>query len=337
MTTRLHYEDFANRIDVDAFEQAIGFSPTSHDRGNDIGHCLFPQNHKNGDSTGKFAIERDECLFNCFVCGGGTLLHLVKLLHGLDTQKATEWIYQFAHGEHLDNDEFAEDLIEKLFDDGSEKQTMPVFTDHSLDRFDGPTDYFLTRGISPEVIDRYHLRYSDHVTKRDYEGPASIWPHYWQGKLVGWQYRWHDYPDIPMGKWTNTMDFPKATTLFNYEVALQATEPIIICESQGTVLFLASYGIPAVAYFGSKPTEDQLKLMRRFGQGVILAPDNDSNGVTLIDTAVSYLERFIPVFIADIVDGDGSDLGDYAKYDGTEQALRHHLEWRVWDADSIDF
>jgi hypothetical protein len=335
--SRLRYEDFVRQIDVDAFELAIGFEPLTQDRGNDIGHCVFPANHKNGDSTGKFAIERDDRLYNCFVCGGGTLLQLVQILHGLDTTKATEYLYQFAHGERLDDDEFADDLVAQLFDDGEEKHSMPVFTTHSLERFTGPTDYFLTRGISEEVIHRYGLRYSDHVTKRDYEGPASIWPHHWMGKLVGWQYRWHDYPDIPFGKWTNTMDFPKATTLFNYDEALRATEPVIICESQGTVLFLASYGIPAVAYFGAKPTEVQLKLMRRFGQGVILAPDNDLNGDTLIDVATSYLERFIPVSITGFVDGEGADLGDYAHADDPERAVREHLKYRIWDADLLDF
>jgi hypothetical protein len=335
----LRYEDFKYDIDVDAFEEAIGFTPLTQDRGNDIGHCVFPDNHKTGDSTGKFAIERDERLYNCFVCGGGTLLHLVKELQSLTTQDATVWIYQYAHGDHKGDEEFADDLIEMLYDDGPEAKQMPVFNDRALDQFDGPIDYFINRGISKEVVRSYHLCYSDHVTKRAYTGPSSIWPHYWKGKLVGWQYRWHEYPDTPMAKWTNTMGFPKSTTLFNYDSALHSTEPIVVCESLGTVLFCATHDVHAVAYFGSKPNAEQLKLLRRFSQGIILAPDNDSNKAgDLILTAVFNLERYIPVQIADKVEGpDGADLGDYIQSKNPGAALKHHLKYQIHDADSLDF
>jgi hypothetical protein len=352
---RRHYSDFADKLDLDAFEAAIGFEPSSQERGEDIGHCLFPEMHKHGDTTGKFAINREKKVWNCFVCGGGDLLSLAMLHTGLDYEQATDWLHVFATSDARSDQEWADNLIAMLDDAHDRVDTIPYFHPRVLDQFDGPTDYFLGRGISQEVVDTYGLRYTETAHRsapvtmvdgrrtkmfEDYEGPASIWPHYWNGKLTGWQYRWTNFGTelMPSGwkipKWTNTTDFPRSTTLFNYNDALKSNTSCVVVESLGTCLFLRSYGIPAVAYFGSKPTEIQLRLLRRFTNGVILAPDNDSNaaGDKILET-VDYLERFVPVYIADKVEGDdGADLGDYAKTDDPYGNLMIHLEHRVHQA-----
>jgi DNA primase len=353
MSKRRTYHDFAERIDIDALEEAIKFDPITSQRGEDIGFCIFPENHSHGDSTGKFAINREKRLWNCFVCGGGDLLSLAMLHLDVDYEEATNWLYQFAGPDRRSDSKFADDLLEMLEDVHERRETMPYFNQRVLERFDGPLDYFYSRGISPEVAESVGLRYSEEALKSapvkmmpdgsrvkkdpDYVGPASIWPHYWNGKLVGWQYRWTDFDKdhtkTPkwLPKWTNTTDFPKATTLYNYDYALQSRNRIVVCESLGTVLFLRSFDIPAVAYFGSRPSDEQLRLLRRFQQGVILAPDNDANmaGDKILGT-VDYLERYIPVWIADKVEGpDGADLGDYAKTDKPYEDLMIHMENRV--------
>lgn len=363
---RLRYSEFEDRIDVDAFEAAIGFEPTSNARGEDIGYCVFPDNHKSGDSTGKFAINRDKRLFNCYVCGGGDLLSLAMLVTGLDTELATEWIHQFAGADTRSEEDFASYLLEMLDDVEERVQTMPYFNPRVLERFQGPTDYFASRGIGQTTIAKLGLRYGEDVTKAapvkvdregnrrreddDYSGPASIWPHYWQGRLVGWQYRWHEWDKahtrVPrwLPKWTNTSDFPKSTTLFNYDRALLYEEPVVVCESLGTVAFLDTYGVPAVAWFGSKPTEQQFRLLRRFQKGVILAPDNDSNEAgDKIYAAGRYLERYVPVYILDKVqpadvgleEGDGLDLNDYANLEDPMTPLFDHLMNRIHEWGEI--
>lgn len=360
MGHKLRYSEFEAGIDIDAFEAAIGFSPTSQSRGNDIGFCPFADNHKNGDTTGKFAIHRDKRVFNCYVCGGGDLLSLAMLVTDLDTEQATEWIHQFAGGDTRTDDDFADYLIALLEDVEERVQTTPYFNPRVLERFSGPTDYFTSRGIDETTASILGLRYSDEVLKsapiktgkngekiktdEDYTGPASIWPHHWQGRLVGWQYRWHDWDKdrtkVPMWlpKWTNTSDFPKSTTLYNYDRALTYDDPVVVCESLGTVAFLACYGVPAVAWFGSKPTAQQFRLLRRFQHGVILAPDNDSNAAgDKIYDAGRYLERYIPVYVLDKVqpedvgleDGDGLDLNDYANLEDPMGPLFTHLTERV--------
>src|ERR1035437_5043082 len=207
--TKLRYSQFAHKIDVDAFEAAIDFDPISQERGWDIGHCLWPENHKHGDLTGKFAIYREGRTYNCYVCGGGTILSLAMELRNLDVDQATEWLYQFTHGEQQTADEYQAYLLEMLDDAEQRVETMPYFNERVLDRFDGQTDYFHNRGISEATYHHYRLRYHDSVLKvapskldrngervkidEDYYGPATIWPHYWQERLVGWQYRWLDW------------------------------------------------------------------------------------------------------------------------------------------------
>lgn len=340
--TRSRYHEFVDDIDLDMFYEAIGFEPRMNLKDNDMGYCLFPENHSHGDTKGKFAIHRGKKVYNCFVCGGGSLLSLVVELKGWEPEVATEWLYQFAIRDTRSDSEFVDHLLEMLEYKGPKPDPIPYFNERVLDKFTGSVDYFLGRGISQEVIDACRLCYADEATKLapskvyegvptkiddDYEGPAAIFPHYWGGKLVGWQSRWINYPDTPkwLPKYTNTSSFPKHQTLYNYGWAITQTEKVVICESVPTVLFLRSCGIPAVAYFGDAPSQEQLKLCRRFTQGVILAPDNDSNGDKLLEIGTKYLESYTDVWHAPKVGSEHDDLGTYADYEDGPELVRAHL------------
>jgi DNA primase len=348
-TSRRRYSEFKYDLDLDAFYEAINFSVMYSDGPNDIGQCVFPQNHKNGDTTGKFAIHREKLVYNCFVCGGGSLLSLVMELYNLNVEGATSWLRQFAQGDTRDDLEFQNYLLAMLEDVEQRVESIPYFNARVLDQFDGPTDYFLDRGISQEVIDEMNLRYSNDVLKaapvkqrgdervkidKDYYGAAAIFPHYWNDSLVGWQHRWMEYGDKDFPQWiakyTNTTDFPKSDTVYNYDYCLRSREPVHICESVPTVLVLRSIGIPAVSYFGDVPKEAQLRLMRRFAQGVVLCPDNDTNGDKLLRVATEYLEPFISVWHAEkVMLKDGADLADYMKREGGYDLIIDHLTQRV--------
>lgn len=349
---KIRYSEFKHLVDVDQFEAAIGFTPLYSSGGNDTGQCLFPENHQNGDTTGKFAIHREKMVYNCWLCGGGSLLSLAMELYDFDVDEATHWMYQFATANDTRTDADFRDYLLELLDDVDDRvETMPYFNERVLGRFTGSWEYFRTRGITDPVSEKYSLRYCDYMMKpaplkqrdeglvkidEDYYGPAAIFPHFWQGKLVGWQHRWMEWDEertkTPkwLAKYTNTTDFPKHNTLFNYDNVLSANEPVVVVESVPTVLFLASFGVPAVSHFGGDIKAEQLRLLRRFSQGVILAPDNDKTGDSMVRKATPYLERYIPVFHAEKVDlGPKADLGDYAKTAEPYVNLRDHLKHRV--------
>jgi hypothetical protein len=349
MSSKLRYAEFSNRLDLDAFYDAIGFEPMSTKGDEDTGHCLDIWGmHKNGDQTGKFSINREKKVYNCFVCGGGSLLSLVIELHDMDPEDATKWIYQFTRTEQT-LEEFYDEMERLLADPDDRKPVMPYYNERVLDRDDTPIaeavewsggqwiPFLKRRGISATVAHTHKLRYNPAATRfcpakideDNYVGPAITFPHYWRGRLVGWQQRWLE-PEgenlrpkwVP--KYTNTPDFPKAETIFNYDrcvVNNKHNSPVIIVESVPTVLYLESLGIPAVATFGG-PKEAQMKLLRIFNVGILIAPDADEPGIKGRDVMTDYLDKYIPVSWLPIVDGaPGADLGDLS-----QDELYEHLE-----------
>ena len=348
---KLEYKDFADSIDIDAFEEAIGFEPLDHRKGEDIGYCPdLWGSHKHGDTTGKFAINRDKCVYHCWVCGGGTLLSLAMEYTKMDEESATEWLHQFARGDTRSDEDFLQDflnLVERVEEKRAER--MPYFNAHVLEQFkaQGEGHIFLKnwcsgRGISYEVMVTHSLGYSSYHKKTaplrsgekidgDYYGPCIVFPHFWDGRLVGGQHRWLNLGvDTPkwLPKYTNTSDFPKSNTVYNFDRAIKHPDDrVVVVESVPTVLFLESMGITAVATFGSSVMESQLRLLRRFHGGVIIAPDNDSPGEKFAIGARDYLERYVDVRVLLPVDlGEGADLGDYIKTDDPVGNLYDHLE-----------
>jgi DNA primase len=353
----LHYTGFADAIDIDAFEEAIKFDPLEHKNGEDIGYCpdLWGM-HKHGDTTGKFAINRDKRVYHCWLCGGGSLLSLAMSFLGADEETATEWIHQFAVGDIRTETQFADDMF-KLLDDYEERtgERMPYFNAHVLSQFHGEGEHDQelyewceARGISDEVAVEHQLGYGPNHKKLapmrggekiddDYFGPCIVFPHFWESKLVGWQHRWLNHGlDTPkwLPKYTNTSDFPKARTIYNYDHAMKhpGKRGVIVVESVPTVLFLESMGLPAIATFGSGVKEAQLRMMRWFEDGVVIAPDNDAPGEKFAKQTTEYLERFIPVTVLKPVTlSEGADLGDYIDTDDPVGNLYDHLEQSIQD------
>ncbi len=332
------YSNFVDLLDVDSVEEAIGFEPLTQTGEEDTGYCPdFWGLHTNGDTTGKFSINREKRVYNCWVCGGGSFLDLAMHTQNLDQEAAEEWLHQFVEGE-LDDDQIKDRLKQRLYREAKgEKAPLPFFNERVLDRWlttDHP--WLEERGITEEVAREYRLGFNPEAMKRPpkkgkyedeepYVGPAIVLPHFFGGKLVGWQHRWldDDRPEF-VKKYTNTSDFPKDETIFNYDAALRAQQhPVVVVESVPSVLFIESCGIPAVALFGGTITDTQKKLLRRFHQGVLIGADNDKAGIKSRAVLTRYLKDFIPVEWAPLVGEEGSkdDLGDLDMED-----LYDHLE-----------
>ncbi len=330
---RLRYTDFVNLIDLDAVYDEIGWSPERSTEEEDFGYCLDPHGrHKHGDTTGKLAINRNKMVYNCWVCGGGTILSWVMENEELSIHDATEWLYRHTKSRTLTPDEFYAE-IESILDDGKpEDKPMPFFNTKVLDRFAALSPELAAwredRHISIEVCAHFNLRSeAQHVRYgevENYIGPAIIIPHFFKEKLVGWQERWllDDRPKwVP--KYTNTSEFPREDTLWGYDFCRKSNQQPFLVESVPSALFLIREGYPAMATFGSNITEQQIKLLRQFTQGVILAPDNDGAGKGWLNgerALVRKLERYVPVLVAPYVEVSGGDLGDL-----TPEELAIHL------------
>lgn len=351
--TKLRYEDFWDRINVEAFEEAIGWTPEFEQNGNDVGYCLWPENHANGDTTGKFGIHREMRVYNCYVCGGGSLLSLAMETQDMDVEDALHWLYQFCEEDLRSDQDFVDDFLGAFEDVEHRVATLPFFNERVLERFQKepiPNWWLAERGVLPEVAEKYGVYYSSEIDRRapprgkyaddeDYSGPGIVFSHSWKERLVGWQTRWldEDRPDwIP--KYTNTADFPRENTIYGYDFARQepSGRPVLVVESAASVLFANSCGYDAVATFGSNLNDAQLRLLRRFSSGIILCPDHDipkgdglGAGIKWRNSLTEYLKRYITVWhLPPPGEKPGADIGDLALLDDPGQALDDYLDQR---------
>lgn len=318
---RHRYSDFSSRIDVDAFEEAIDFQFIENDgKGNDVGYCPDVWSlHKNGDQTGKFAIHREKRVYNCWVCGGGTLLSLAMDLKGFSEDEAIDWLQQFLTEQS--DEAFESEIDVLLLDERRRDPILPWFNDKVLLKWEEhiaeQAEWLEDRRIPMATAQAHRLGYDEaahkYHKKGDFQGPGMILPHFWQDRLVGWQTRWLTDERPPwVKKYNNTQDFPKNWTIYNYERVYLSEDPIVVVESVPTVLFLEGLNIPAISTFGSSVTADQLRLLRSCQQGVILAPDNDKAGTKFSTSVAEYLEKYISVRVADPIgeEDSGDDLAD---------------------------
>jgi hypothetical protein len=333
---RVKYSQFVDQIDVEEVMSAIGFTPEYEDnRGNYVGYCIWPERHSNGDTTGKFAIHPEKRVYNCYVCGGGSLLSLVMEFYDWDSETAENWLRQYA-GDVRDDAEFVEDFLNAFAKDAEHRaETLPYFNSRVLEKWEPAYEWGESVGLYEKVIDRYNVLYASDAIKRspgrgkfegveDYSGPAIIWPHYWNDRLVGWQSRWldDDRPEF-VKKWTNTVDFPRESTLFGYHHIDPNAGKLYVVESAKTVLKLRQLGLNAVGTFGSNINDAQLRLLRRFQTGIVLCPDNDSAGSEWYLSSRNYLRRYVPLAAVVPVSGSKADLADLTD-DGALKWIAHH-------------
>lgn len=354
---KLRYSDFSERINMDAFEEAIGWTPDEDlARGdNDVGYCVWPENHSHGDTTGKFAIHREKRVYNCYVCGGGSLLSLVMELKDLDVDEATDWLYQFTEEDMRSDADFVEEFLAAFEDVKKRTATLPFFNDRVLDRFSDPigeavewddflgeyVNFWEKRNIDPERVGGppWNVRFSWDIHRPtirnpkfegqpDYIGPGLVFPHYWQDRLVGWQTRWLEREDVRptwVPKYTMTTDFPKDSTVFNYKACQWHAErggPVVVLESVTSTLALETAGMAAVATFGSNVNEAQIRLLRRFPV-LILGHDNDTAGIKWRDSLTEALKDYSTIYhLPPYAAKPKGDLGDIAAL-GWDELVTH--------------
>lgn len=174
------------------------------------------------------------------------------------------------------------------------------------------TNFFYSRGINSDVISLLRLGYDPKHQRGSYVGEAAIIPHFWQRRLVGYQERWIGDRPSNIPKYTNTKDFPKGTTLYNYD-NIKSGDDIVVVESAMTVAYLMSMGVPAIATFGASVQPEQIRHIKNLcsvGSRVLLSFDNDAAGSKATGKVVSQLKNTVPLFIVPPPDQEKGDLND---------------------------
>jgi 5S rRNA maturation endonuclease (ribonuclease M5) len=258
-------------------------------------------------------------------------------VYSWDSETAEDYLRQFA-GDARDDAEFVDDFLNAFANDTEKRvETLPYFNPRVLEKWTYAHEYGESIGLNAEVIEDYDVLYAPEATKRspgrgkfegveDYVGPAIIWPHYWNDRLVGWQSRWleDDKPEF-VKKWTNTVDFPKDSTLYGYHL-VKPRYRLFVVESAKSVLKLRQMGQQAVGTFGSQANDAQLRLLRKFHQGVVLWPDSDKAGNEWFTHLYDYLVRYVPLSAVAPIPASKGDVADLSDQDAIYWMVGHTVD-----------
>lgn len=304
---------------MDEVLDALGVRVEKIRNGNHWGDCPL-----HDDRGCHFSIDEDTLVWNCFHCGGGVLPQLVIQAQGFEDDaylrawdQAVEWLVPFSDGEQGDLEDadwlaaLQRNLEKEPKRTHSRRFNFPVFNERILDRLqEVPLELVEKWHIeNQDTLRTYRIGYDPEWSRGNYIGPALIIPHFFQGKLVGYQERWlGDDRPLYIKKYMNTDDFPKEETLFGWD-RREILSPLIVVESVMSVVRLYDSGFSAVATFGSI-SKHQQKLLRTQDAGVILSFDNDKPGRRNLDKALKGLYGEIPVKILPFIEEEKGDIAD---------------------------
>ena len=283
------------------------------ENGNELIHsCKLPFGmHKNGDSNPSASLNRESLLFNCFTCGGGSIVWLVQNCLDVDRDTAAAELKNYADGLKVVPIEDFIDRLNKMFaNEAQSRFDIPVYNERILDRWITSTDYLTERGVSLQVqkemktgLDRGRREIARVNGLETYvEVDRVVLPHFINGRLVGWVARKTGNVE-GVAKYKNSKSFPRQYSLYNYD-NVEGTQHVYVVESPMSVLVLKSRGVTdVVATFGAKVSKPQLDLLREFPK-VTIFMDGDAPGRSATHNLIDALREYVSLTVIDTPDGE---------------------------------
>lgn len=305
------YRDYRRRLDpravLDHYGAENAYEQIGADGTTEIIHsCLIDRiepHHNNGDASPSAACNLDKKVYICYQWWGGDLFHLIAKLEGKESlADIVPMLSHFLAGATQPVDKVRAEL-DKIFAQPSVFTVdLPRYADRVLEPWLREHPYWAARGIAPETIVQFRLGFD----------PAEnrvVFPHFYDGALVGWQKRVTPETTPAFPKYRNSVGFPKAETLYNFDAA-RRFRSVIVVESPMSVVRAHSLGFPnVVATFGAKVTGHQIELLRQW-RDIYVWFDADAAGYSGEQKLVSGLYRHSGVRV--VIPVPGRDAGDCA-------------------------
>lgn len=319
------YDEYRRRLDARKVLDHYGVE-NDHDEITSSGEtevihsCLLDRvdrHHNNGDAHPSASCNLDKKLYVCYSYWGGDLFHLIQKMENKNSfAEIVPLLSSFLSDATAEPDAFAAEaeklLAEFLAIPGRYCADLPAYSDRVLSPWAFVHPYLHERGIDSDTASRLQIGWRE-------DDNRIIIPHFWNGKLVGWQAR--AVPDRP-GQWPgtahqhpkyrSTSGFPKADTLYyDHSRPRPAGGSVIVVESPFSVIKAAAVGLstPVLATFGAKVSETQIRMLADDFDEITIWADADTAGDLMARKLARSLYRHAWVQV--VPPESGKDMADY--------------------------
>ena len=321
---------------------------------NYFGICPFHDDH-----NPSMSVSPEKQMYKCFVCGAaGNVFNFVKDYKNINYYEAVKEVANKV-GISIDIGSYKPKEDIKFKDQYDIYDISNKFYQNNLNTNLGKIarNYLTSRNINEDIIKRFQigLSFNDNkltslleskgyskdllvksgISVINSEGKVSdiyrnrimfpLWDT--NGKVIGFSGRIYEGSDT--SKYINTMEtdiFKKGSLLYNYDNARKSIldkDEIIICEGFMDVIRLYTIGIEnAVATMGTAVTKEQLNLIRKLTNNVILLFDGDKAGEK---ATLSFIElsKNIDFNLGIVRLEEDLDPDDYIIQKGKDKMLEH--------------
>lgn len=315
------YDEYRRRLDARAVLEHYDAQNQTELSGSEgtteiVHSCLIDRvepHHTNGDANPSACLNIEKKLYTCYSGGwSGDLFHLIAKMEGKDTlAEALPVIGQFLTGTVVETEDFRTELDRLLSRPDAALIEPPTYHERILAPWALVHPYlYEERGITVEAASALQIGFDERENR-------IVFPHFFDGKLLGWQKRaipprpgWPGSPS-QWPKYRSSSGLPKSETLYHYDQARRYRH-VIVVESPMSVAKAVSLGIDnVVATFGAKVSGRQIDLLKAFDSVWIwFDADPISHAGLLGERKIAQaLYRHTEVNV--VIPEEGKDLGDY--------------------------
>jgi DNA primase len=228
--------------------------------------CPFHGNHR----TPAAEVDKLKGTFFCFSCH-----HIVDLVELVMHQTGRTY---FESVRFIKSKEIETNLFQEINNSLVDKPDFVEFDKDTVIRLhetamasDRAIQYFASRMITKESMERFKLGYSD---SRDM---VTVPVHAPDGMLIGFVGR-----SVEGKEFKNSTRLPKSKTLFNVH-RIKSSRRVYVVESSFDAIRLDQVGFPAVATLGASINNTQMDLLQKYFNDIMVIADNDEAGRNMVN------------------------------------------------------
>jgi DNA primase len=255
--------------------------------------CPFHANHR----TPAGEVDKSSGVFFCFSCQKiADFVELVMHTSGRTYFEAVRFIKSKEQAVSIEQEVNKNLFVKPDFIPYDELTLKRLY--NNLLESDRAKDYFKYRKISISSWNKFALGYSQ---KQDM---VIVPVHSPEGIPVGFVGR-----SIEGKEFKNTPGLPKAKVLFNLH-RVKTADKVYIVESSFDAIRLDQVGFPAVATLGANVSNNQIELLQKYFNNIIVIADNDDAGGNMKEKIVEKLGSRVSVIQLNKQYKDIGDMDD---------------------------